>query len=98
MLDELAAGQHVHPQPERVQALRRLLQESLDPSATGLIRSDGSRTLSIRELGHATAEMERDAPVDTSMEDDLAAIFPRRSPRHPRKRRPGLATLVGRSG
>lgn len=44
MLDELAAGQHVHPQPERVQALRRLLQESLDPSATGLIRSDGSRT------------------------------------------------------
>ncbi|MGR4971928.1 Hpt domain-containing protein [Pseudomonas sp. LARHCG127] len=75
MLDELAAGQHVRPQPERVQALRRLLQESLDPSATGLIRSDGSRTLSIRELGHATAEMERDAPAETSMEDDLASIF-----------------------
>ncbi len=75
MLDELAAGQHVRPQPERVAALRRLLQESLDPSATGLIRSDGSRTLSIRELGHATAEMERDAPAETSVEDDLASIF-----------------------
>ncbi|SDA93952.1 chemosensory pili system protein ChpA (sensor histidine kinase/response regulator) [Pseudomonas sp. NFACC15-1] len=75
MLDELAAGQHVRPQPERVAALRRLLQESLDPSATGLIRSDGSRTLSIRELGHATAEMERDAPAETSVDDDLASIF-----------------------
>ncbi|WP_103308876.1 MULTISPECIES: Hpt domain-containing protein [unclassified Pseudomonas] len=75
MLDQLAAGQHVRPQPERVAALRRLLQESLDPSATGLIRSDGSRTLSIRELGHATAEMERDAPAETSVEDDLASIF-----------------------
>ncbi|WLH00905.1 Hpt domain-containing protein [Pseudomonas beijingensis] len=75
MLDELAAGQHVRPQPERVAALRRLLQESLDPSATGLIRSDGSRTLSIRELSHATAEMERDASAETSMEDDLASIF-----------------------
>ena len=75
MLDQLAAGQHVRAQPERVAALRRLLQESLDPSATGLIRSDGSRTLSIRELGHATAEMERDAPAETSVEDDLASIF-----------------------
>ncbi|WP_434560310.1 Hpt domain-containing protein [Pseudomonas sp. Z4-20] len=75
MLDELAAGQHVNPQPARVQALRSLLEESLDPAATGLIRSDGSRTLSIRELSHATAEMERSAPADTSVDDDIAAIF-----------------------
>ncbi|WP_210641756.1 Hpt domain-containing protein [Pseudomonas sp. Tri1] len=75
MLDELAAGQHVRPQPERVQALRSLLETSLDPSATGLIRSDGSRTLSIRELGSATAELERSAPADTSVDDDIAAIF-----------------------
>ncbi|MBT2340172.1 MULTISPECIES: Hpt domain-containing protein [Pseudomonas] len=75
MLDELAAGQSVHPQPERVQALHRLLEDSLDPAATGLIRSDGSRTLSIRELGHATAELERDAPTQTPVDDDIVAIF-----------------------
>ena len=57
MLDELAAGQEVSPQPERIRALRGLLDESLDPAAMGLIRSDGSRTLSIRELGDATAEL-----------------------------------------
>ncbi|AKJ97139.1 histidine kinase [Pseudomonas chlororaphis] len=75
MLDELAAGQSVHPQPERVQALRRLLEDGLDPAATGLIRSDGSRTLSIHELGQATAELERDAPTDAAVDDDIAAIF-----------------------
>ncbi|QXH61714.1 Hpt domain-containing protein [Pseudomonas azerbaijanorientalis] len=62
MLDELAAGQEVSPQPQRIRALRELLDESLDPSAMGLIRSDGSRTLSIRELGAATEELERTLP------------------------------------
>jgi chemosensory pili system protein ChpA (sensor histidine kinase/response regulator) len=64
MLDELAAGQVVRPQPARVRALRELLDEGLDPAATGLIRSDGSRTLSISELGAATAELGQatDAP------------------------------------
>ncbi|VVN07632.1 Hpt domain-containing protein [Pseudomonas fluorescens] len=62
MLDELAAGQEVSPQPERIRALRGLLDESLDPSAMGLIRSDGSRTLSIRELGSVTAELENTLP------------------------------------
>ncbi|MNM61656.1 Chemotaxis protein CheA [compost metagenome] len=62
MLDELAAGQEVSPQPQRIRALRELLDESLDPSAMGLIRSDGSRSLSIRELGSATEELERTLP------------------------------------
>ncbi|KPH01812.1 histidine kinase [Pseudomonas sp. RIT-PI-q] len=62
MLDELAAGQEVSPQPERIRALRDLLDTSLDPSAMGLIRSDGSRTLSIRDLGDATAELENTLP------------------------------------
>ncbi|PVZ61355.1 hybrid sensor histidine kinase/response regulator [Pseudomonas sp. B1(2018)] len=62
MLDELAAGQEVSPQPQRIRALRELLDESLDPSAMGLIRSDGSRTLSIRELGAATADLEHTLP------------------------------------
>ncbi|MDR9750762.1 Hpt domain-containing protein [Pseudomonas sp. SZMC_28357] len=74
MLDELAAGQEVSPQPERVLALRRLLDDSLDPSAMGLIRSDGSRTLSIRELGSVTAELEHDNPA-LEQDDEIVAIF-----------------------
>jgi len=74
MLDELAAGQEVSPQPERVRALRDLLDTSLDPSATGLIRSDGSRALSIRELGSATAELEHTA-TQVEHDDEIVAIF-----------------------
>ncbi|MGZ7455908.1 Hpt domain-containing protein [Pseudomonas sp. Ma2-10] len=74
MLDELAAGQEVSPQPERIRALRGLLDESLDPSATGLIRSDGSRTLSIRELGSATAELEQTA-TQVELDDEIVSIF-----------------------
>ncbi|MGE8065355.1 Hpt domain-containing protein [Pseudomonas sp. NPDC089569] len=74
MLDELAAGQEVSPRPERIRALHGLLDESLDPSAMGLIRSDGSRTLSIRELGNATAELARTAN-DVDVGDDIVSIF-----------------------
>ena len=51
MLDELAAGQEISPQPERIRALQDLLDEGLDPSAMGLIRSDGSRTLEHSRAG-----------------------------------------------
>lgn len=74
MLDELAAGQEVSPQPERVRALRDLLDTSLDPSATGLIRSDGSRALSIRELGSATAELSHTA-TQLEHDDEIVSIF-----------------------
>ncbi|MBD9605838.1 MULTISPECIES: Hpt domain-containing protein [Pseudomonas] len=74
MLDELAAGQEVTAQPQRVRALRDLLDESLDPSAMGLIRSDGSRTLSIRELGSATAELEQ-AATEVDLDDEIVSIF-----------------------
>ncbi|WP_223445365.1 MULTISPECIES: Hpt domain-containing protein [Pseudomonas] len=74
MLDELAAGQEVSPQPQRIRALRELLDESLDPSAMGLIRSDGSRSLSIRELGTATAELEQSAAA-SGLDDEIVAIF-----------------------
>lgn len=67
MLDELAAGQEVSPCPERIRALHGLLDQSLDPSAMGLIRSDGSRTLSIRELSDATAELKTACPVGASL-------------------------------
>ena len=74
MLDELAAGQEVTPQPERIRALHDLLDESLDPSSMGLIRSDGSRTLSIRELGSATAELQQTASAFEA-DDEIVEIF-----------------------
>lgn len=74
MLDELAAGQEVTPQPERIRALHDLLDESLDPTSMGLIRSDGSRTLSIRELGSATAELQQTASAFEA-DDEIVEIF-----------------------
>ncbi|MCI1739064.1 Hpt domain-containing protein [Pseudomonas sp. FG1] len=71
MLDQLAAGQEISPAPARMQALRELLDGALDPSATGLIKSDGSRALSISELGAATARLDRHAVVD----DEIVEIF-----------------------
>ncbi|WP_353632078.1 Hpt domain-containing protein [Pseudomonas canadensis] len=71
MLDQLAAGQEISPAPARVQALRGLLDEALDPSATGLIKSDGSRALSIAELGAATQQLDH----QTAMDDEIVEIF-----------------------
>ncbi|ASV35456.1 hybrid sensor histidine kinase/response regulator [Pseudomonas sp. NS1(2017)] len=71
MLDQLAAGQEISPAPARVRALRELLDEALDPSATGLIKSDGSRALSIAELGAATQQLDQQTTVD----DEIVEIF-----------------------
>ncbi len=71
MLDQLAAGQEISPAPARVDALRELLDEALDPSATGLIKRDGGRALSISELGAATARLGQ----DTAMDDEIVEIF-----------------------
>ncbi|KAF1006062.1 MAG: Chemotaxis protein CheA [Pseudomonas fluorescens] len=71
MLDQLAAGQEVSPAPARVNALRELLEESLDPTATGLIKSDGGRAPSIAELGAATAQLGQ----EDSMDDEIVEIF-----------------------
>jgi len=74
MLDELAAGQEVSPAPARIRALRELLDEGLDPSAMGLIRSDGSRSLSIRELSDATAQLEQSEPP-AGVDEEIVTIF-----------------------
>ncbi|KIH80831.1 Hpt domain-containing protein [Pseudomonas batumici] len=74
MFDELAAGQEIKAQPARVQALRELLDEALDPSATGLIKTDGSRALSIAELGAATAEASQ-LLEDVELDDEIVVIF-----------------------
>lgn len=59
MLDQIAAGQEVDPRPERLQALRELLDEGLDPSAMGLVSSQGG---AVTELASATAELAAQAP------------------------------------
>lgn len=74
MLDELAAGQEITPQPERICALQDLLDEGLDPAAMGLIRSDGSRTLDIRELGSATAQLQQSVAA-LEPDDEIVEIF-----------------------
>jgi chemosensory pili system protein ChpA (sensor histidine kinase/response regulator) len=61
MLDQIAAGQEVNACPERIQGLRELLEQGLDPSAMGLIKSDGSHALSITELEAATAQLSHQA-------------------------------------
>ncbi|CAD5203264.1 Hpt domain-containing protein [Pseudomonas sp. FEN] len=74
MFDELAAGQEIKAQPARVRALRELLDEALDPSATGLIKTDGNRAASIAELGAATAEAS-EALEAVDLDDEIVVIF-----------------------
>jgi chemosensory pili system protein ChpA (sensor histidine kinase/response regulator) len=62
MLDQIAAGQEVNACPERIEGLRELLDQALDPSAMGLIKTDGSRSLSITELEAATEQLSSAAP------------------------------------
>ncbi|AZE91780.1 Hpt domain-containing protein [Pseudomonas orientalis] len=71
MLDQLAAGQEISPATTRVQALRELLDDALDPSATGLIKRDGSGAPSIAELGAATEQLSR----HTALDEEIVDIF-----------------------
>ncbi|MNM48555.1 Chemotaxis protein CheA [compost metagenome] len=98
MLDELAAGQEVTPRPERIQALHGLLDQSLDPSAMGLIRSDGSRTLSIRDLSDATAELAQSTLGDlapTTVGAGLPAIDSQ-APRSSNENASSLTPIAGK--
>ncbi|WP_031595013.1 Hpt domain-containing protein [Pseudomonas savastanoi] len=77
MLDQVAAGQDVEPRPECVRALNQLLDQALDPSATGLVKSDGHRTLSVTELNAATEQLASEAEhTETAGPDDeIVEIF-----------------------
>ncbi|WP_407314552.1 Hpt domain-containing protein [Pseudomonas sp. nanlin1] len=66
MLDQLAVGQQVQAQPERLAALRNLLDGALDPAATGLIDQGGRR---IRDIGEAAA------PIAPAANDELLQMF-----------------------
>ncbi len=78
MLDQVAAGQQVQPQPERVQALRDLLDQALDPSATGLIKGAGSQAHDITDLAEATAQLSNQQAVELdwdALDDEIVEIF-----------------------
>ncbi|MDY7566954.1 Hpt domain-containing protein [Pseudomonas sp. RTC3] len=68
MLDQVAAGQEVDASPERIRALRELLDQALDPGAMGLIKSDGSRSLSITELNAATEQLAIEQSVEHAIQ------------------------------
>ncbi|WP_295478714.1 Hpt domain-containing protein [uncultured Pseudomonas sp.] len=68
MFDQLAAGQDVQPRPDCVAALHGLLDQALDPTATGLVARDGSR---VTELGAATGQLADESAPD----DEIVAIF-----------------------
>ena len=70
MLDQLAAGQEITPQPQLVQTLHALLHEGLAPDATGLIRGDGGR---VTELGAATRQL--GGGQDEDIDDEIVEIF-----------------------
>ena len=58
MMDQVAAALQVSPQPERVQALRDLLSEAIDPATLALL-TPGAEGMEIIELDQATAEAEQ---------------------------------------
>lgn len=58
MMDQVAAALQVSPQPERVQALRDLLSEAIDPHTLALL-APGAEGLEIIELDQATTELEQ---------------------------------------
>lgn len=76
MMDQVAAALQVSPQPERVQALRELLSEAIDPHTLALL-APGVEGLEIIELEQATAELEQAEAEPAQWQETLAepAIF-----------------------
>ena len=84
MLDQVAAGQEVEARPERVLALRDLLDQALDPGAMGLIKSHDGGASSITDLHAATEQLStalaveegNDARYDFSgLDEEIVEIF-----------------------
>ncbi|MFY1665536.1 Hpt domain-containing protein [Pseudomonas sp. Pseu.R1] len=77
MLDQVAAGQEVQACPERIQALRELLDEALDPAAMGIVQRDGGLASRVIELDQATEALESQvAPVERDdIDQEIVDIF-----------------------
>ncbi|OEC36762.1 chemosensory pili system protein ChpA (sensor histidine kinase/response regulator) [Pseudomonas cuatrocienegasensis] len=85
MMDQVAAGLQVTAQPDRVQALRDLLDEALDPSTLALL-TPGADGVQVVELDAATAAIEAQldtadeplpplAMVSDSLDEEMVDIF-----------------------
>ncbi|WP_249679304.1 Hpt domain-containing protein [Pseudomonas abieticivorans] len=74
MLDQVAAGQAVEPRPERLLALRALLDEGLDPGAMGLIKTQGNQALSVTDLADATQRLQADEAAP-ALDNEIVDIF-----------------------
>ncbi|MGX5217635.1 Hpt domain-containing protein [Pseudomonas segetis] len=61
MMDQVAAGLQVSAEPQRVEALRLLLGEALDPSKLALLSSPDNNGIDIVELDAATAALQSQA-------------------------------------
>lgn len=72
MMDQVAAALQVTPQPERVQALRDLLSEAIDPHTLALL-TPGVEGLEVIELDEATAELEQEAEAEPVLWQDAPA-------------------------
>ena len=58
MMDQVAAALEVSPAPERVQALRSLLDEALDPRALALLSTSADGGIEVVELTDATEALQ----------------------------------------
>ena len=75
MMDQVAAALQVSPQPERVQALRDLLSEAIDPNALALL-TPGADGLEIIEFDQAMIELEQaDSELPSQDEQVAEAAF-----------------------
>lgn len=72
MMDQVAAALQVSAAPERVMALRNLLDEALDPNTLALLSSNGDSGIEIVELADATAALETLAEPQELQEPDTA--------------------------
>ncbi|WP_457439535.1 Hpt domain-containing protein [Pseudomonas sp. TE3786] len=80
MMDQVAAGLQVTAEPQRVEALRQLLGEALDPQTLALLSPGGESGLNIVELDAATSELQlaewdsQPANDEPAQEYDLSAF------------------------
>ncbi|MDD1965098.1 Hpt domain-containing protein [Pseudomonas putida] len=75
MLDQVAAGQQVQPCPQRVQALRDLLEEGLDPDAMGVIKGNGGLATEVTELSQATDSLASTQAPQDGLDQEIVDIF-----------------------
>jgi chemosensory pili system protein ChpA (sensor histidine kinase/response regulator) len=76
MLDQVAAEQEVQPCPERVSALRGLLDEALDPGAMGVIKRDEAGGTHITEMDQVNERLAQPArPARDDFDQEIVEIF-----------------------